>query len=475
MRLTFAAISRAGLAAVTAALLLPAMAAAQQTAPKFQPEPFWPKPLPENWILGQVAGIAVDPQDNIWIIHRPASLLDDEKGAQKNPPETKCCNAAPPVLKFDPDGNLLASWGGADSRPPVGQERARHPRRPRRQRLARRQQRRRPDPEIHAGRKIPAADRQGRRHQGLGVADAARPAGAHDDRSDDANEIYVADGYGNHRVIVFDSKTGAFKRMWGAYGKPPSDEKMPAYKPDAKPSEQFSNPVHCVRLSNDGLVYVCDRANDRIQVFRKDGTFVKEFRVTPETLANGSVWDLVLSEDAGAEVHLHGRRRQRPDRHARPRDRRRPDAMGPPRPPARPVQVGPQHRHRFQGQSLHRRGRIRPPRAEIQEDAMIRTSVAVAAISLMLVSGRQRLERHLEQRLGPEGQRHRRHHPVVAGERGKFLRRSPRRTARAGTSSRWRPASTACPATSLPTSACGIRRVRRRCGTRRRVDVTIDK
>ena len=87
------------------------MAAAQETAPKFQPEPFWPKPLPENWILGQVAGIAVDPQDNIWIIHRPASLLDDEKGAEKNPPETKCCKAAPPVLKFDPDGNLLRLLG----------------------------------------------------------------------------------------------------------------------------------------------------------------------------------------------------------------------------------------------------------------------------------------------------------------------------------------------------------------------------
>src|SRR6266480_8142623 len=74
--------------------------------------PFWPKPLPENWILGQVAGIAVDGQDNIWIIHRPATLLDDEKGAQANPPQTKCCRSAPPVLKFDSDGNLLASWGG---------------------------------------------------------------------------------------------------------------------------------------------------------------------------------------------------------------------------------------------------------------------------------------------------------------------------------------------------------------------------
>ena len=115
---------------------------------------------------------------------------------------------------------------------------------------------------------------------------------------DAAGEIYVADGYGNRRVIVFDMKTGAYKRHWGAYGtKTPIDDKLPAYSPSAPPSQSFGNPVHCVRLSNDGLVYVCDRANDRIQVFRKDGTFVKEFRVTPETLANGSVWDLVLSND----------------------------------------------------------------------------------------------------------------------------------------------------------------------------------
>jgi DNA-binding beta-propeller fold protein YncE len=113
-----------------------------------------------------------------------------------------------------------------------------------------------------------------------------------------ANELYVADGYKNRRVIVFDAKSGAYKRHWGAYGKKPSDDKMPAYTPNGPLAEQFSNPVHCVRISNDNLVYVCDRANDRIQVFRKDGTFVKEFRIEPETLQNGSVWDLVLSEDA---------------------------------------------------------------------------------------------------------------------------------------------------------------------------------
>jgi NHL repeat len=297
MRRRIAALVLSGFAAVATALP-PAPAVAQQTAPKFQPEPFWPKPLPENWILGQVAGIAVDGQDNIWIIHRPATLLDDEKGAQANPPETKCCRSAPPVLKFDPDGNLLASWGGATAGQPwVKNEHGIHVDR---------------DGNVwlggnNDGDQILKFTPEGKFLQQVGKDDGNKGSAsqtrlgrpAHMMTDPEANEIYVADGYGNHRIVVFDAKTGAFKRMWGAYGKTPSDDKMPAYKPDAKLSEQFANPVHCVRLSNDGLVYVCDRANNRIQVFRKDGTFVKEFRVTPETLANGSVWDLVLSEDAG--------------------------------------------------------------------------------------------------------------------------------------------------------------------------------
>ena len=138
---------------------------------------------------------------------------------------------------------------------------------------------------------------------------------------DAATRLYVADGYGNRRVIVFDAKTGAYKRHWGAYGKEPSDDKLPAYEPDAAPSEQFSNPVHCVRLSNDGLVYVCDRANDRIQVFRKDGTFVKEFRVDPGNPRQRLGLGLGAVRGSPAEVHLHGRRRQRPDRHAQRRRR----------------------------------------------------------------------------------------------------------------------------------------------------------
>src|SRR5260221_504602 len=112
------------------------------------------------------------------------------------------------------------------------------------------------------------------------------------------NELYIADGYQNRRVLVLDAKSFAHKRHWGAYGNRPSDEKLPAYDPAKPRSQQFGNPVHCARLSRDGLVYVCDRANDRIQVFERSGSFVKEFRVEQQTLQNGSVWDLVLSEDA---------------------------------------------------------------------------------------------------------------------------------------------------------------------------------
>jgi DNA-binding beta-propeller fold protein YncE len=112
-----------------------------------------------------------------------------------------------------------------------------------------------------------------------------------------ANELYVADGYGNRRVIVFDAKTLAYKRHWGAYGEKPHDDKLPPYNPVAALMRSFSSPVHCVRLSNDGQVYVCDRANDRLQVFEKSGRFVREIRIEPETLQNGSVWDMVFTED----------------------------------------------------------------------------------------------------------------------------------------------------------------------------------
>ena len=111
-------------------------------------------------------------------------------------------------------------------------------------------------------------------------------------------DFYVADGYGNRRVAVLDMDPGVMTRYWGAYGNTPHDDPMPAYSPDDPPSQQFRSPVHCAQPSNDGLIYVCDRASDRIQVFQPDGTFVSEAFVAPETLGSGSAWDLAFSHDA---------------------------------------------------------------------------------------------------------------------------------------------------------------------------------
>ena len=100
-------------ACFTVAMLIAAPAASQAgDIPTFAVDASWPKPLPNNWILGQVGGITVDAQGHIWVIHRPRSLTDDEKGAALTPPRSKCCVSAPPVLEFDADGNLLRSWGG---------------------------------------------------------------------------------------------------------------------------------------------------------------------------------------------------------------------------------------------------------------------------------------------------------------------------------------------------------------------------
>ncbi len=247
-------------------------------------------------MLGQVAGIAVDKHDHIWIVHRPATLVDDEKGAQLNPPTTRCCIAAPPVLQFDQQGNLLRSWGGKgrgydwpvqehgivvddDGNVWIAGNDAK-------------------DNQILKftadGKFLQQLGRPGKSDGSNSTTQLGRPA----HMAIDGGELFVADVYGNRRVAVFDAKTLAYKRHWGAYGERPHDDKLPPYDPRAALTRSFSSPVHCVRISHDGLVYVCDRANDRIQVFEKSGKFVREFPIEPETLQNGSVWDLVLSEDA---------------------------------------------------------------------------------------------------------------------------------------------------------------------------------
>jgi DNA-binding beta-propeller fold protein YncE len=288
-----------GSSQVSAQQASPAQASSQK-APAFEVDPRWPKPLPNNWILGQVAGIAVDARDHVWIVQRPKSLTEDERGATLSPPVSKCCVPAPPVIELDAEGNFVQAWGG----PGQGydwpsNEHGIHV-----------------DPDGNVwlagngdedgqvlkfsrdGKFLAQIGRPGPQAGSADVTRLGRPAMVEVDP--ETREVFVADGYYNRRVIVFDQK-GAYRRHWGAYGQPPSDaEKVTLSRPAPPPSpppRQFGNPVHCVHLSRDGLAYVCDRLNDRIQVFRKDGTFVKEFVVEPLTAANGSTWDLVLSKD----------------------------------------------------------------------------------------------------------------------------------------------------------------------------------
>jgi DNA-binding beta-propeller fold protein YncE len=292
-------------ALVLSALALPAVAVSTTAAfaddvPRFQVDASWPQPLPNNWIMGQAAGVSVDAQDHVWVIQRPRTLTDDEKAATLQPPTSKCCAPAPPVMEFDQDGKLLHAWGG----PGAGYD---WPENEHGVSI---------DPKgfvwiggngakdgqylkfTREGKFVLQIGKPGEQTNSNDVTRLGKPADAEVDP--ETNEVYIADGYFNHRVIVFDADTGAYKRHWGAYGKKPTDEKLASYNPD---SPQFSNPVHCVKIAKDGLVYVCDRANNRIQVFRKDGTFVKEFAYEKSTRAAGSVWDLDFWID-GKQTYL---------------------------------------------------------------------------------------------------------------------------------------------------------------------------
>ena len=326
----------AGLGLASSALDRHAFAAAGAAvqAPRFEVDPLWPKPLPNKWILGQTIGVSVDAQDHVWIIHRAGSLEPGEVHATTRPQTAQCCAAAPPILEFDAAGNLIGHWGGPgqgydwpDSNhgitidyrgnvwiggngrgsPPAG----------RGQPAA--GQNRQQDESQTAGTQsfndnmVLKFTQDGKFLMQIGkprtskgsndVANLRLPAEnlrlpAKTIVDPKTNELYVADGYGNHRVIVFDADSGAYKRHWGAYGKKPDDVNPGPYKPSDPPAQQFRNPVHCADLSVDRLLYVCDRVNDRIQVFKPDGTFVKEAFFNKETLGSGSAWDVAFSRDA---------------------------------------------------------------------------------------------------------------------------------------------------------------------------------
>jgi hypothetical protein len=269
-----------------------------QYPPKYQVDPSWPRELPNNWIMGQVGGMAVDRHDHIWVLQRPDTDTPDELGASLTPPRSQCCMPTPPLLEFDAQGNLLQSWGGSG-------EGFDWPKTEHGIYVDK-------DDNVWVGGNAPT-DRQLLKFTSNGhflkqighpSADPAnslrtdilgRPAGIEVDA--EAHEVYIADGYMNKRVIVYDSDSGAFKRLWGAYGNTPSDVDPGPYNPAAPADQQFRSPVHCVHISRDGLVYVCDRVNDRMQVFTKQGKFVKEFSLRTQTLGAGSMWQFAFSTD----------------------------------------------------------------------------------------------------------------------------------------------------------------------------------
>ena len=276
-----------------------AVEAAGVQAPMFEVDPLWPKPLPNHWLIGSSIGVSVDAQDHVWIIHRAASLNErTETSAAANPPTAEqCCLPAPPVLEFDPAGNLVGHWGGpghgfewpqsnhgitVDFKGNVwiggnGQK------------------------DAHVlkftrdGKFLMQFGHQGKNAGSNDNENFGRVAKIFVDRA--ANEAYIADGYGNKRVVVIDADSGKFKRYWGAYGNKPDDTDLGRYDPNAPPAQQFRNPVHCAELSNDGFLYVCDRPNDRVQVFTKEGKFVKEAFIAKKTMGDGSVWDIAFSKD----------------------------------------------------------------------------------------------------------------------------------------------------------------------------------
>lgn len=249
--------------------------AAGRDVPRFRVDPAWPK-IPNNWQFGQVSSVSIDAQDHVWVLQRPGTLGAEEKH-----------RAAPPVLEFDAAGNFIQAWGG----PGQGYQ----------------------WPETEHGIYVDPKgyvwiggngdkDHQvvkftrdgkfvmqiGRAGQSKGNADTQnlnRPADAFVHAP--TNELFVADGYGNRRIAVFDADTGRFKRMWGAFGTVPRDDPPNPADPDAgdKGAPHFVQPVHAVRVAKDGLVYVSDRGGKRVQVFRLDGTYVTQVFIGRECRA----------------------------------------------------------------------------------------------------------------------------------------------------------------------------------------------
>ena len=283
----------------------PPSATAADAVPRFAVDPSWPMDLPNDWVLGAVTGVFVDARDHVWVTHIPETLTPEETAAVQEPPIGTCCRTAPMILELGPDGALLQAWGPwpAPGEPGTGDP-ARWPRNPHGIFV---------DHQdfvwigTYQHHRVMKFTRDGTLLMTLGEYDVT--GGSDDPRllggpagiwvDPDTNEVYVADGYRNRRVVVFDGDTGTYLRHWGAYGEPPLDDHdFGTRDPAADPPRAFST-VHGITGSRDGLLYVADRRGNRIQVFRHDGTFVQERIVAPETLASGSAFVIALSPDPG--------------------------------------------------------------------------------------------------------------------------------------------------------------------------------
>jgi hypothetical protein len=305
-----------------------AQGAADPMVPKFEVDPLWPKPYPNHWVIGAVIGLDVDKQDNVWIVHRPGTLENQETRLTRN--ESICCTAAPDVLEFNPAGNVIRSWGRDDAAKTVpnhdwptsnhgvtvapdgtvwiGANGAGQP-----PAYA-------PGSAAQFAPRTPGAPVEGGGEKGLyhdsfllhftqdgkylgeighangskGSLDTENVRGVATIRFLPDGTLVAADGYGDHRVSEWDPKTGKNVRVWGAYGKPPSDDPIPHYDVN---SPQFGNPVHCAQPSIDQILYVCDRTNNRVQLFKFDGTYIKQFTILPNTKGEGAAWEIAFSKD----------------------------------------------------------------------------------------------------------------------------------------------------------------------------------
>ena len=274
-------------------------------APAFLVDPLWPKPRPNHWITGNTSGVDVDDRDHIFTVHRNTENMfggRTEIGLALGVAE--CCTPAPPILEYDIEGNLINAWGGPVEGAPYQWPESNH------------------GIEVAANGDVWIGGNGGPdshvlvfTRDGEYIRTVGVPGEEFDSNSttafgrvaeiaidEDAGEAYFADGYVNKRVAVVDVATGAFKRYWGAYGSTDIDDDADdTYTPGQPGPDVFRGPVHCAEPSNDGLIYVCDRGADRVQIFRPDGTFVSEHIYNPATLAQGSTWDIAFSPDENQE------------------------------------------------------------------------------------------------------------------------------------------------------------------------------